>query len=139
MKLAVKIENKSLVNKTDWAEFWQRVKEEGDGWLQIDVRHTRRRPRSNPQNRYYFGTVVPAVCKGLREVGYDVDIDATHEYLAATFLPSQTIDIDGNPITLRQSTADLNTTEFSQYVDRISIWASEYLSISIPLPNENIY
>jgi hypothetical protein len=42
----------------------------------------------------------------------------------------------GDVIEFGGSTAELNVPGFNDYIERICRWAAEYLSISIPSPNE---
>lgn len=103
--------------------------------LTIEKRSKR---RSNPQNAYLFGVVYPCVLKGLIGVGYDLsetDTDEVHAWCKKEFLQNRKIekkDTPGEFITIPASTAGLNTEEFSKYIERISQFAAEYLSVVIP-------
>lgn len=95
--------------------------------------------RSLPQNAYYHGCVVPMVKDGLRHIGYNevkTNEDA-HECLKHLFLKRKMVnENNGDEIVIPGSTAKLTTIEFNTFIDEIIQWASEYLGITIPLPNE---
>lgn len=94
--------------------------------------------RSTPQNSYYHGVVVAEVRHGLLEIGYPMTADETHEFLKQRFNSTQIITKDGLVIDVPRSTTELNKSEFSEYVERIAQFAAEYLSVNIPMPNENL-
>ena len=87
-----------------------------------------RKFRSNQQNRYYFGCVIPLLAD---EFGYS-NME-THEALKFQFLRIQT---EGKPDTVK-STASLNTVEFESYLTAIREWAYSQWEVIIPLPNEH--
>lgn len=86
--------------------------------------------RSSPQNRYLWGVVYPIIGNKL---GYDTE--TIHEVLKQKFGEKVTL---RNNITIAKSTTKYTTTEFEQYIDKILIFASEFLKLSIPAPNETI-
>jgi hypothetical protein len=82
--------------------------------------------RSNQQNKYYFGCLIPLLGD---HIGYDAE--SMHQALKMLFL----VDRTREPATIR-STASLSTVEFEDYTRRIREWASMELSVYLPLPNE---
>lgn len=97
--------------------------------------------RSLNQNAYYHGVVVPMVLDGLNDIGYNEvkDVNQVHEMLKYLFLKRSLPNInDGEAIQWIGSTADLTTTDFMAYIADIQQWATEYLNIYIPDPNEQI-
>lgn len=97
--------------------------------------------RSIQQNRYYHGVVVPIVKDGLRDAGFgEVKSSAdAHEILKYLFLKKRIVNEEtGEVIELLGTTTILTTIEFNEFVDEIIRWASEYLGIQIPLPNEQM-
>lgn len=94
--------------------------------------------RSLPQNRYYHGIVVQSVMLGLREIGYSLSHDETHFFLKSKFNPVQIPSKDGEVIELPGSTTQLNKLEFSEYIEKISQWAAEYLGVVIPVANADL-
>ena len=85
--------------------------------------------RSNQQNRYYHSVVVRMIAD---EVGYTSD-DECHEDLKRKFNPKVS-QIDGE--TYGGSTKELDTKSFEDYLEMIRAWASFFLCLSIPTPNE---
>jgi hypothetical protein len=94
--------------------------------------------RSSPQNRYYHGVVVQEVKLGLINIGYDMTAEEVHFFLKSKFNPVEIPNKEGEVIELPGTTTNLTKTQFGEYIERIAIWASEYLSIRIPQPNENL-
>lgn len=89
--------------------------------------------------RYYFKVVVRHVMEGLREVGYETSLPQTHAYLKSEFLKGWTINEETWEYEEQDGTTrTLTNKEFIQYIERIQRWASIYLSIYIPDPNEFI-
>jgi hypothetical protein len=96
-----------------------------------------KKKRSNPQNRYYFGCVIPLVTKFFRDAGNMVDGDDVHNYLKLRVgkLAQIFVTPDGEVIKSLGSTAKLSTIEFEVYMTNIRAWAAEY-GLQIPEPNE---
>lgn len=96
----------------------------------------KRKHRSDPQNRYYWGVVVEMIRAGMKEMGDKVTPDQVHEFLKWRFLRVQKVDESTGEVLYEYagSTADLGTGEFSEYVERCCQFAAEYLGLSIPLP-----
>jgi hypothetical protein len=104
--------------------------------------------RTNLQNAYYFGVVVPAVREGLKEVGYETEsIDEVHEFLKGKFIVLEgrkrkrlinKITGEIKYINVVKSSRKLSTIEFNAYLERIIQWSAEYLNVVIPYPNEEL-
>lgn len=95
--------------------------------------------RSNNQNSYYWGCVLPLVRAGLNNNGYrEIKTNQeAHEVLKYLFLKKAVVNQDtGEVIELLGSTATLTTLEFNEYIEDIARWCSEYLGFALPLPNE---
>ena len=86
--------------------------------------------RSDNQNRYYWGVVVPMIAD---ETGYTKD--EMHEILRGLFL-GDTVNVYGKEVKISRSTASLKTSEFEEYLEKCRGWASETLSCYVPVPNE---
>ena len=94
-----------------------------------DVEVIVRRPkktRTDSQRKYYFGVIVALIAE---EIGENKNV--VHEQLKVKFL----YDLSGEMPKVR-STSDLTTVEEEEYHSEIRMWASEFLNIYIPLPNE---
>ncbi len=88
------------------------------------------RQRSDRQNRYYWGVVVPIVA---REIGEEND-EVVHSWLQIA--TKHTKDVNGTLVP--RGTKDLTTVEFEEYAANARMFASKFLSVYIPLPNEGI-
>lgn len=92
-----------------------------------------KKTRTNLQNRYYW-FIVNLIAE---EVGYIPDI--MHGHLKK-LLSCEEFDMpDGSTHSEAQSTKYLTTVEFEDYLSRIRQWASDFLNMYIPLPNETPY
>lgn len=89
--------------------------------------------RSMQANKYYWAVVVETVAAYIGETR-----EETHALLKAYHLPSRSIEtlegkiLDGVPPTTRT----LSVEQFSQYVERVKVWAATYLGLSIPDANQ---
>lgn len=97
--------------------------------------------RSNNQNRYYWGLVLPLIQNGLLDATGELrSIDNIHyKILLPLFAPTNEIvnKDTGECITERLTSSDLTTTQFCEYIIEIQKWSAEFLSIDIPSPNED--
>ena len=92
-----------------------------------------RNKRSNKQNKYYWGIVIAYISN---ETGFtDKEV---HELLKFKFLQTSKVSKQGSVETFIQSTTELDTLEAEEYLDKIRIWALNFLNLPIPLPNEVI-
>lgn len=97
------------------------------------------KPRSLPQNRYYFGILIPQVIDALVDNGIDrseLDTNLVHDMLKMKFLKKELVSEHGEVIEYVQQTSKLTTEEFSIYIDDIVRWCAETLSYVVYLPNE---
>ena len=93
----------------------------------------KRNKRSNEQNRYYWGVVVPLVKQGLTELGYLVSIESTHDFIKSEFNYKEIVNKDtGEVKRLPNTTTQLSKTEFSDMIERIKQWSAEWCGIYIP-------
>ena len=88
-----------------------------------------KRERSHKQRKYYFKVIVALIAEEMGDNANDV-----HEALKVKFL----YDLSGDFPKVK-STSDLTTTEAEDYYSEIRIWASAFLNVYIPLPNEVVY
>lgn len=100
----------------------------------------KKKKRSLPQNRYYHSCVIPAVYDGLVDIGYskkELSYDIVHEYLKDKFLYTDVVNEDtGEVIKMPKGTSELSTSEMMDYIADIQQFASEFLGIYIPEPNQ---
>ena len=76
-----------------------------------------KRIRSLSQNSYYWAVVVTMVHEHLVNLGNDVNLEETHNYLKYHVgnLCKIILDKEGNAREVPESTTDLNTLEFENY------------------------
>lgn len=91
-----------------------------------------RNTRSTPQNKYYWGVVVDLIGK---QMGED-DPQSVHEMLKLEHNYEIHVLAKGKEVRVPKSTAELDTAAFLEYVEKIRRWASEFLELYIPDPNE---
>lgn len=94
------------------------------------------RSRSNQQNRYYWGAVLPIIQDAMKKVGVSMSIEQVHELLKYKFLQIEYVTTDGEIINSVGSTKELNPSEFNDYLEKITEWSAMYLGVEIPEPNQ---
>lgn len=104
----------------------------------------KRNSRSNQQNRYYWGCVVPIVKEGLIDMGWERDkigsSDQVHELLKHLFCKKIDLinEVTGEVIEMPPTTTELTTTGMMDYIEDIQRWATEFLGIHIPDPGQQV-
>lgn len=94
--------------------------------------------RSHPQNRYYYGCVVPLVKIGLIDAtGEQYSNEQAHELLKSEFL-KQEVTLKDKVVLRTKSTTELTTAEWEIYMQECRRFAAEYLNTDIQEPNEQI-
>lgn len=92
--------------------------------------------RSNQQNRYYFGVILPILLNEINEQGNEETKESLHELLINRFAKKKQIhNKDGEVIETSQRTQHMNKSEFSDYTFDVCRWAAEFWSCEIPEPN----
>ena len=101
---------------------------------------SKKKQRSIPQNRYYFGVVVPIVFHALRDAGFNEikTKEDAHDILKLKFLKTTINSESGEFIERIKSTTELSTSQFMDFIAELQIWASEFLGVNIPSPNEQV-
>lgn len=94
-----------------------------------------RESRSNQANRYYWGVCVELIYAALKESGWEITREGTHELLKFRFLKEdRALGGDGEFVTFVKSTTELNREEFGAYIEHCIRFAAEYLNVAIPEP-----
>lgn len=104
------------------------------GFHHISIKQVRAN-RSLDQNAYYWGVVLPAVANGLQEAwGEAMSVDDCHEWLKARFNSRVLVNKATGEVKGRQpqSTANLDTKEFGEYLDKVIKFAGEQLGVEVP-------
>lgn len=106
-----------------------------DGKYLIEI--SRHNKRSTPQNRYYWGLIIPVVQKGIKDLGTELTTEETHQFLKARFNFQEIVNHEtGEAIPVPRSTTGLTKIQFAEYIDNIQRFAVEFLNIIIPDPGE---
>lgn len=99
-----------------------------------------KKKRSSPQNRYYFGLLIPLTIEAIKnEWGEVWSVDKCHEFYKAKFLFTERVNQEsGEIIKLPKSTTENTTTAQEDYHAEIRQFLFEWFNVSAPLPNENL-
>lgn len=142
MKITAEIKNYKFVKDEELKRFWRMAigMVDGDGLVRIEVSKAKRKQRTNSQNSYYWGVVIPHLQMILRDLGNDFKDEELHAYLKQKFLDNRVMTVLGESIEVEPSTADLSTVEFQLFIDRIVYWCAsdEGPGVVIPAPGEKI-
>lgn len=96
--------------------------------------------RSERQNNFYWGVVIPIMQNTMLDIGNPMDIDDIHLMLRVKFL-KQIISINeetGEVAERVKSTTELSTIEFMDYIAKVRFWAIDFFGVEIPEPNEEL-
>ena len=99
-----------------------------------------KKKRSNPQNAFYYGVIIPIVQNCLRDAGHIITNEATHDLIKLKFLKEVilTNEETGEVVERVKSTTELSTSQFMDFVAEISIFTNEYFGVIIPQPNDDL-
>ena len=89
--------------------------------------------RSNEANRYYWGVVIALVSEAMGIIP-----DEAHDYCKSLFL-KEGVEVNGKRFEIIRSTANLPSSQFWQYIEKIKNWAGAELEIAIPEPHQVDY
>ena len=98
----------------------------------------KRKYRSNHQNRFYWGCVIPIVKSLINDAGHTFTNQQIHELLKLRYLKIDHHLRDGEFFTEVKSTRDLTTTEFMEYIMMIQKLTAEIFGVYIADPNEQL-
>jgi len=104
-------------------------------WLTI-VRY--KKPRSDKQNRYFHGVIIPMAAQCLFESG-DIphaDLAMTKQLLKEKFLAEYEFTVEGKAYIKCRKTSSLKTDEFEKLNTEIRTWFQTERDYYIPEPNE---
>lgn len=99
-----------------------------------------KKKRSNSQNAYYWGILIPLTQNGIFETWGEVwSIEKTHSYLKENFCFYEKVnESTGEIIKVPKSTTENTTTEMEVYHTEIRNHLQEWFNITAPLPNEDL-
>lgn len=99
-----------------------------------------KKSRSNNQNAFYWGVVLPLVQKGLLDATGELRSNDNIHYkiLLPLFAPTnEIVNTDtGESLLERLTSSEMTTTQFCEYIMEVQKWGAEFLGIDIPSPNE---
>ena len=106
--------------------------------ISIEIKK-KKRNRSNQQNKFLHGCLIPEFRKALNEVGFN-EVNTNEkckDLLKALFLQYEIVnDSTGEVITTFKNTSELSTMEFMEFVDKAIDYAKQNLNYTIYPPNE---
>ncbi|MCA9496799.1 MAG: hypothetical protein KC589_07670 [Nanoarchaeota archaeon] len=100
----------------------------------------KRKVRSTPQNRYYWGVVIPLIQSSFVDTwGERKTKEEIHEFLKREFQFTEYVNENtGEIIKVGKSTTENTTVEFEEFMDDCRNFAQEWFGVIIPLPNEQM-
>jgi len=97
--------------------------------------------RSLDQNAYMWAEVLPAIARGIsQQWGETVTAEEAHEFCKSRFLSRPIVDRRTGELKgyTRPSTSDLDTAEFAEYLDKLILFAAEYLNTEVKPPRTEV-
>lgn len=125
-----------LQNRTGLTKLFRSLK---DGKYEISV--TRVSKRSNPQNRYLHGLLIPEFRKALNSVGYnEVKTDEQSKLIMKSMFLTREMpnESGGKPVHYVQDTSALSKEEMGVLIEEVIQFAATEMSYVIPYPNEQL-
>lgn len=110
-----------------------------DGRYNVEI--TKIIKRSNQQNRYLHGLLIPEFRRALNSVGYDElkSDEQAKEIMKQMFLKKQMINKEtGEGLEYVQQTRDLTKEEMNILIEEVIKFAAENMNYQIPYPNEQV-
>jgi hypothetical protein len=100
---------------------------------EIELIIKKRGKRSLQSNRFYWGVLVDEIRREFKQRGIRMDAEQVHEFLKIHFNKKYVHDEHGEVLAeYGGSTAEMNPSEFTAYIDAIVEWCSEKLELVIP-------
>ena len=101
-----------------------------DASVVVSIRVNREK-RSNAQNKFWHGVVIPAFAE---HCGYE--FDEMKDALALELLPKEVVDVKTGEVRIVPGhTSELNTKEFNELIERAQRLGAE-MGVYVPDPNE---
>lgn len=99
-----------------------------------------KKKRSNPQNAYMWGVVIPIVQNCLKDSGNVFSGSQTHELLKYKFLKETILvnETTGEFVERIKSSTELSTSQMMDYFAEIREWVFDFWGVQIPEPNESL-
>ena len=118
----------------------KKVLEQFEGKVIVMTIQKKKKQRSSPQNKYYWGVIIPTWQDLLYdEWGEYYTKEQTHEFLKVNFNCEDVVNEDTGEVLKRiKSTTENSTTDMEIYHDICRKKAFEFFGAVIPLPNEDL-
>lgn len=88
--------------------------------------------RNVQQNRFYWGAVITPIAEQAWVDGRQFDKDTWHEYFGRLYGVCEDVTLpDGEVIVRRKSTTAMTIAEFSEYLERVQVHATEQLGVEL--------
>lgn len=115
---------------------WRKHFEKLDGNYMVTIQPAGK--RSNQQNRYLHGVLIPEFRLALVDAGYDVqDNEQAKMILKSVFLKTQITNMDtGEVIDYISDTSSLSKEQLNLLIETTIRWTAENLNYIIPYPGE---
>jgi hypothetical protein len=99
-----------------------------------------KKKRSNNQNAFYWGCLVPLMQSGAKDLWGEVwSTDKAHKHLSSKFVFHESVNTQTGEITQTpKSTTELTTTGWEVYMTEIRIYLLQDFDIDAPEPNQEI-
>lgn len=111
---------------------------EMEGDLEVVVRK-KKRVRSIPINRYWWGVCIALIHARFEELGNTCSKEDVHSFLKHRFHYKEWVDEKtGEVLKLPLSTANMTNSEFLLLIERTKEFAATVIDIYIPDPNEDL-
>ena len=98
------------------------------------------RKRSNNQNAFYWGVLIPIISELLQDAtGNFFSSEETHDVLKSNCNYKELISENTGEITkIPISTTELTTLEWLGYIEKVEHFVFDYFSVTLPKPNEQL-
>ena len=107
--------------------------------IEVIIRKATKR-RSNPQNAYYFGVIIPLTIQAIElEWGEVWNTDKTHNMFKSLFLFEEKVNKETSEVIKIPTSSTENTTAKQEtFHNQCREFLKEWFNVKTPLPNEEI-
>ncbi len=134
----MKLEFYTTVTNGRLTSTWQNAVNSFEGQRVAVTIQKAKKKRSNPQNAYFHGCVVPIVTNAMLDAGIITSNSETKEMLKRKFLSEDVPFADGQYLERTKRTRQLSTSEFNDFIAQVQQFAAEWLGVEVPDPNEQL-
>lgn len=104
--------------------------------LRLSIEEVKKR-RSNKQNRFWYGVMIPAIRAWFLEHGYNFDAQEVHEYMVRrVWKHTEVVFIENEPYERRLSSTELTPHEWEVRLEITRAWGAER-GLILPFPRED--